>query len=156
VSGKKRAPIKLRELGQLEQAIGGGGIEEEWRRQLQRSWSAGRTSDQASFEGLKELKASQIFDLAAEGDRTAGEVVRYTATILADAVADISILLNPGVVVLGGGVGSHPELCRATQKLTQRNEVALPLLRSSSLGTQAQLYGAVSVSLAAVEQQILD
>ena len=156
VSGKKRTPIKVRELGQLEQAIGGGGIEKEWRRQLQRSWSAGRTSDQASLESLRGLKASQIFDLAAEGDRTAGEVVRYTATILADAVADISMLLNPGVVVLGGGVGSHPELCRATQKLTQRNEFALPLLRSSSLGTQAQLYGAVSVSLAAVEQQILD
>ena len=36
VSGKKRTPMKVRELGQLEQAIGGGGIEEEWRRVLTR------------------------------------------------------------------------------------------------------------------------
>jgi glucokinase len=147
VSGKKRTPMKMRELGQLEQAIGGGGIEEEWRRVLQ------RTGNGAKVEALK---ASQIFDLAAEGDRAAGEVVRYTSGILADAIADISLLLNPEVVVLGGGVGSHPELCRATERLVQRHEFAQPVLRSSSLGTQAQLHGAVSVSLSAVEESILE
>ena len=105
---------------------------------------------------MEALKASQIFDLAAEGDRAAGEVVRYTSGILADAIADISLLLNPEVVVLGGGVGSHPELCRATERLVQRHEFAQPVLRSSSLGTQAQLHGAVSVSLSAVEENILE
>ena len=150
VTGKKRTPMKVRELGQLEQAIGGGGIEEEWRRVLT------RTESRAKVAELKELKASQIFDLAAEGDRAAGEVVRYTSGILADAIADISLLLNPEVVVLGGGVGSHPELCRATERLVQRHEFAQPVLRSSSLGTQAQLHGAVSVSLSAVEESILE
>jgi glucokinase len=150
VSGKKRAPMKVRELGQLEQAIGGGGIEEEWRRVL------ARTGSRAKLAELNGLKVSQIFDLAAEGDRVAGEVVRYTSGILADAIADISLLLNPEVVVLGGGVGSHPELCRATERLVQRHEFAQPVLRSSSLGTQAQLHGAVSVSLSAVEENILD
>ncbi len=150
VSGKKRAPMKVRELGQLEQAIGGAGIEEEWRRVLARTGSRGKLAE------LKGLKVSQIFDLAAEGDRVAGEVVRYTSGILADAIADISLLLNPEVVVLGGGVGSHPELCRATERLVQRHEFAQPVLRSSSLGTQAQLHGAVSVSLSAVEENILE
>ncbi|CAN5513582.1 ROK family protein [soil metagenome] len=149
VSGKKRTPMKVRELGQLEQVIGGKGIEEEWQRAVQRSETAGSHEPH-------DLKASQIFDLAAEGDRAASEVVRYTAGILADAIADISLLLNPEVVVLGGGVGSHPELCRATEKLVQRHEFAQPMLRSSSLGTQAQLHGAVSVSLAAVEERILE
>jgi glucokinase len=149
VGGKKRTPMKVRELGQLEQAIGGGGIEEEWLRVLQRG--GGRVKSE-----LKALKASEIFDLAAEGDRAAGEVVRYTSGILADAIADISLLLNPEVVVLGGGVGSHPELCRATEKLVQRHEFAQPVLRSSSLGTQAQLHGAVSVSLSAVEEILLE
>jgi glucokinase len=153
VSGKRRTPMKVRELGQLEQAIGGGGIEEEWRRQLQRN-DSGRWS--ASVQELKDLKASQVFDLAAEGDRAAREVLRYASGILADAIADISLLLNPEVVVLGGGVGSHPELCRAIKKLAQSHEFAQPLLRSSSLGTQAQLHGAVSVSLKAVEEQILE
>jgi glucokinase len=153
VTGKKRTPMRVRELGQLEQAIGGRGIEEEWRRVLQRNDLARKGE---SIEELKRLKALQIFDLAAEGDRAAGEVVRYTSVILADAIANISLLLNPEVVVLGGGVGSHSELCRAVEKLVQRHEFAQPMLRSSSLGTQAQLHGAVSVSLAAVEEQILD
>jgi len=153
VGGKKRPPMKVHELGQLEQAIGGLGIEGEWRKILQRNdpARAGELIDQ-----LNALKATQIFDLAAEGDRAAGELVRYTAAILADTIADISLLLNPDVVVLGGGVGSHPELCRGTEKLVQRHEFAQPMLRSSSLGTQAQLFGAVSISLAAVEEQILD
>jgi glucokinase len=155
VSGKKRSPTKVRELGQLEQVIGGGGIEEEWQRLLQRSTST-TTVSAARTRELMGLKASQIFDLAAEGDRTAGEVVRYTSGILADAIADISLLLNPEVVVLGGGVGSHQELCRATEKLVLRHEFARPMLRSSGLGTHAQLHGAVSVSLSAVEVQILD
>ena len=68
------------------------------------------------------LNASQIFDLAAEGDRAAGEVMRYTSGTLADAIADISLLLNPEVVVLGGGVGSHPELCRVIGKLLPKSE----------------------------------
>jgi len=153
VTGKKRTPMKVRELGQLEQAIGGSGIEEEWRRQLQRN-TVGRGS--VSVEKLKALNASQIFDLAAEGDRAGGEVMRYTSGILADAIADISLLLNPEVVVLGGGVGSHPELCRRIEKLMQRHEFARPMLRSSSLGTQAQLHGAISVSLTAVEEEILE
>jgi len=59
------------------------------------------------------------------------------------------------VVILGGGVGSHHELCRITEKLLSRNEFAKPQLRSSSLGTQAQLHGALSLSLSASEAQLL-
>lgn len=152
VSGMKRTPMKVGELGQLEQLIGGAGIEKEWRRILSR----GVAGAEATREELKALKASQIFDLAAEGDRKACELVRYTSSILADAIADISLLLNPEVVVLGGGVGSHPELCRMTEELIEQQEFDQPLLRPSSLGTQAQLHGAVSLSLAAVEECLLE
>lgn len=154
VRGQKRTPTRMRELGQLERMIGGGGIEGEWHRLLEKT-PPRSPSDRKQHGELKQLKAGQIFDLAAEGDRTAAEVVRFTATLLSDAIADIALLLNPAVVVLGGGVGSHPELCRITEKLLQENEFAHPKLRSSSLGTHAQLFGAVSLSLLAVEEQIL-
>lgn len=153
VNGKKRPPMKVRNLGQLEQAIGGRGIQEEWRRLLQRNEPA---KGRATKKELLGLKTTQIFDLAADGDRLASEVVRYASGILAEAIADISLLLNPAVVVLGGGVGSHPELCRATEELVQRHEFAQPSLRSSSLGTEAQMHGALSASLSAVEEQILE
>jgi glucokinase len=148
VGSKKRETMKVREMGQLEQAIGGHGIEEEWLRVLQRSAVT-------SNREFTPLKATQVLDLAKDGDRSAIEVVRYTARILADAIADISLLLNPEMIVLGGGVGSHQELCAATEKLIQRHEFAQPILRSSGLGTQAQLHGAISLGLGAVEAEVL-
>ena len=148
VNGKKRQPMQMREVGQLEAVIGGLGIEAEWRCRL---LLAGRLDE----PGLAKLRASQVFDLALGGDAVAGEIVQWTASILAEAIVDMALLLNPEVVVLGGGVGSHPELCRVTEELLQDHEFAQPMLRSSSLGTQAQLQGAVSVSLTAVEATIV-
>ncbi len=149
VGGKPRDPMRMRETGQLEEAIGGKGIEARWRKALERGKS------QPAAERLK-LHASQIFDQAAQGDLIAREVAAKTASLLADAIADIALLLNPQLVVLGGGVGSHPELCRLTQVMIGRHELANRLIiRSSALGTHAQLRGAISTSLEAVSTLIL-
>ena len=73
-----------------------------------------------------------------------------------DAVADIALMLDPEVVILGGGVGSHPELCRLIRSLIGRHELASQLvIKSSALGTQAQLRGAVATSLEAMHALIL-
>lgn len=149
VNGQPRQPLEVRATGQLERAIGGLAIESEWRRLLSRD----RRSDGGELE---ELRASEIFDLAVDGDRLAAQVVQYAAQILADCIVEMSLTLDPSVVILGGGVGSHPELCKATEKLLARNEFAKPQVRSSSLGTQAQLYGAICLSLAASEARLLD
>jgi glucokinase len=149
VNGQPRQPLEVRATGQLERAIGGLAIEAEWRRMLSRE----RRSDGGELE---QLRASEIFDLAVDGDRLAAQVVQYTAQILADCIVEMSLTLDPSVVILGGGVGSHPELCKATEKLLARNEFAKPQVRSSSLGTQAQLYGAICLSLTASEARLLD
>ena len=147
-SAGRRGPLDVRSPGQLERAIGGEGIEREWLRLL----ACDRRSSNAP---LKKLRATEIFDLAAEGDRLASEVVQYTAGILAHCIADLALVLDPEAVILGGGVGSHAELCRATTKILDRNEFARPRIRSSSLGPQAQLHGAIFLSLAASEMQLL-
>ncbi|MGB9406197.1 MAG: ROK family transcriptional regulator [Terracidiphilus sp.] len=148
VSGSERGPMRTREKGQLEQAIGGRGIQEEWLRALRAVGS--------QVEGeLTSLKATQVFDLAKEGDSRAIEVLRFVARVLANMITDISLLLNLDMVVLGGGVGTHPSLCRETDNLVQRHEFARPALRSSGLGTEAQLYGAIALGLRQVEGQFL-
>jgi glucokinase len=149
VSGRPRQVLEMHSPGQMERAIGGVGIEAEWQSLLSR---AGRTS----VEELAKLRATEIFDLAVDGDRLAAQMVEYTAQVLADCIVDLSLALDPEVVILGGGVGSHPELCRCTERLLSRNEFAKPQVRSSSLGTQAQLYGAISLSLAATEARLLE
>ena len=130
--GHRRHPVDARALGQLETAIGGAGIEAEYHR---------RTGQR--------MRPTKIFDLARDGERAAQQVLRYTAAMLANAVADIALLLNPEMVVLGGGIGAHPELCRATGQLLGRYTLHPPQLCTSVLGTQAQLHGAISLSRAA-------
>jgi glucokinase len=146
VNGRERGPIRTHKTGQLEQIIGGGGIQEEWLRIL-------RESASPEESGLTSLKATQIFDLAREGDSRAIELIHSVAQTLANSITDISLLLNPDMVVLGGGVGAHPSLCQETDKLLQRQEFARPVLRSSGLGTEAQLYGAVAAGLKQAEKQ---
>ena len=148
VSGQDRGPMQVRHTGQLERVLGGGGIEARWRAALERRPSPANAK-------LMRLRADQVFDLAREGDPVAREVLTYTAGLLADAVADISLLLNPELVVFGGGLGSHPELCAAAQQRMERHEFARPELRSSALGTRAQLFGAVSLSIAAATASLL-
>ena len=147
-SGQERKPMQVRRIGQLEGIIGGSGIAQHWLDLLEKNRTPAKTE-------LRRLRADQIFDLAQDGDPLARNTLDFAAGLLADAVADISLLLNPELVVLGGGVGAHPALCRATAALVERHEFAKPQIRSSALGTRAQLFGAISVSIAAATASLL-
>lgn len=147
VPGMTREPLELQRTGQLERTIGGEGIEQRWLQQLGES---GRED-----EGLKSLRGAQIFDLAKDGDADAKAVLRFAATALADAIATITLLLNPQLIVLGGGVGSNECLREETQTILAGSDFPHPAVRTSQLGTQAQLYGAISLSLSAVENKLL-
>ena len=149
IGGKPRLPTKMRKAGQFESIVGGGGIEARWKKLISR----GKIKPAPEQMGLQ---ANQILDLAVEGDRKAMEVAAKTASLMADAVADIALMLDPEVVILGGGVGSHPELCRLIRCQIGRHELASRLvIKSSALGTQAQLRGAISTSLEAMHALIL-
>ena len=144
---KGRQPLRVRSTGQLDRAIGGAGIEAEWRRLLR-----AQRKTQANLVGLR---ATEIFDLAVDGHALAAQIVVYTARILADCLSDLSLALDPELIVLGGGIGCHSALRAGTEKMLNENEFSRPRILSSSLGTQAQLYGAISVSLAAIEDRLI-
>ena len=145
--GSSRGSLRLRKAGLLESVIGGAGIERLWSEELARRG----VQDVA----LRKLRAPHILDRAHAGDEAALSVLRSVATTLAAAITDVCLLLNPELVVLGGGIGAHPALCRATEALLSGNEFARPRLSSSTLGSQAQLFGGVAVSLAAIEARLL-
>ena len=124
--------------------IGGEGIRTQWQKQ----WSAERTSL------ARELNATEIFDYALKGDSEAQTILRQSATMLAQAIYNISLILNCPLVVLGGSVGMHPALCDATREiLNQWDLQGVPRLTVSSLGADAQLQGAVRVALDLVDGQ---
>jgi glucokinase len=147
VAGMPRETMRLDETGQLERVIGGEGIEAAWRTLLQR--------EGVQDESLLKLRASHIFDRASDGHGLAHEIVSSTARILADAIGILGLLFDPKMVVLGGGVGSHEILRATTEQYLNENELPQPALRISSLGKEAQLFGAISLSLAAVEADLL-
>lgn len=148
VRGTEETPPAMDRRGPLESVIGGQGIEQMWREKLAVN---GRCSPQAR---QLRLKTSQIFDLAESGNAKATDVLQHTARILANAITNVSLILDSSLVVLGGGVGNHPALLEATQRVLEQNEFARPQLALSRLGGDAQLHGAIWLALKMVEQRV--
>ena len=117
--------------GALETSIGSEGIEAQWLR-------AGRTP---------KLSALQILDLALTGDADAVQIVQREAAILAAVCTTLSLVINCPLIVMGGELGGHESLFRATASLLERNEFARPRLVVSPLGRDAALTGAVRLAL---------
>jgi predicted NBD/HSP70 family sugar kinase len=138
VPGVSEEPIERGKPGALEMAIGGEGIKERWKL----LWSEQRTSLP------KNLTATEIFDHAVTGEPLAQAILDRSARLLAAAIHNISLILNCPLFVLGGSVGIHQSLCDATRNvLVQQNARVLPELKCSTLGTEAQLTGAVRLAL---------
>ncbi len=130
-------PIAVNQLGALESVIGGTCIEREWGR--------------AIGNGNHRETCEQIFAKASAGDARARKLLARTAQHLANAVTNLSLILDTSLVVVGGGVGSNPALLDATTKLLAKNQFARPKLMISSLGVEAQLQGAVHLALQMAE-----
>jgi len=131
--------------GALESAIGGEGIRAQWTNDTQRMYG----------EALHDLSATDIFERATNGDDQAQSVLERSARILAHAIYDISVVLNCPLFILGGGVGMSAILRDATESLLNEfSQPVRPQLRPSSLGPDAQLFGALRLALDAAEKKI--
>ncbi|HTJ32286.1 MAG TPA: ROK family transcriptional regulator [Dactylosporangium sp.] len=94
--------------------------------------------------------AKDVFDAARAGDDLARRAVAREVDHLSHALAGITAVLDPELVVLGGGVGSQPgDLLTAPVAERLRDLVALrpPRIEVSTLGTDAVLLGALAVGL---------
>lgn len=125
----------IHKYGKLETALSASAILESWRT----SGSSTRRSRVAHV--------ADVWDLAASGDAAAKQILRQRATILADVILDLALILNPNVILLGGEVGNHPALLRAVNGLLEGTEFAVLRLALGALGIPAALLGAISISL---------
>jgi len=135
VPGAPGGPKQDGEPGALESAIGGEGIKLQW--------------EKLRAPALPEnLNATEILDLALQGNSLAETILQKSATLLAQTIYNISLVLDCPLFVLGGSVGLHPALCDATQKsLSQWERHARFHVVRSALGADAQLMGAIRVAL---------
>ncbi|WP_406193898.1 ROK family transcriptional regulator [Kitasatospora sp. NBC_01560] len=103
------------------------------------------------------LTAKQVFDAARTGDPLAAEAVRREAEQLAYAVAVLSAVLDPDLLVLGGGLGNSADLLlepleRALHRLTPLR----PRLARSELGEEVVLLGAVATALENARPEVFE
>ncbi|MFF9016865.1 ROK family protein [Streptomyces sp. NPDC014870] len=95
-----------------------------------------------------DLSAKDVFDAARSGDRAAVEAVELEGERLAHTVAAVSAVLDPDLVVLGGGVGHSADLLLRTVRTTLRAITPIrPRVAASTLGEDAVLHGALAIAL---------
>jgi predicted NBD/HSP70 family sugar kinase len=98
--------------------------------------------------GMVVDSAREVFEAAGAGDPTAVAVVTAEGRRIGSLVTAVTAILDPEVVVLGGGVGRNLELLGAA--ITARIEELGPLrpaVVASTLGDSGVLQGAITRAL---------
>jgi predicted NBD/HSP70 family sugar kinase len=99
--------------------------------------------------------AHEVFELAGAGNPAARSVVDHVASRLGTAIATACAILDPELVVLGGGIGANPLLLRPVRGAAA---VLVPItarIETSLLGERAALQGAIAVALHAARTILL-
>src|SRR5207302_8830167 len=94
------------------------------------------------------LSAQRVFAAARAGDVTARRVVELEGERLALLATAVAAILDPELIVLGGGIGRNVDLL--LEPMSRRLHELSPLpprIAASELGTDAVLLGAVATSL---------
>ena len=96
-----------------------------------------------------------VFDLAGAGNLAAQSVVDHVASRLGVAIATVCAILDPELVVLGGGIGASPLLLRPVRGAAASLVQITARIETSLLGERAALQGAIAVALHAARTILL-
>jgi glucokinase len=143
----RRQPA-LHEFGELETVLTGSGILKSWSEAIAKP---GPTSLAATVP----VDAVRVLDLAETGDSRAKKIILHRARIVADVIVNLSLVLNPGLILLGGKVGSHPTMLRFVMKELEQSEFAIPKIAAAALGESGVLWGAIALALDAIPALLL-
>ena len=126
--------------GGLEDEVGAAGILEGLR--------------DADWDGDPPQSVQEVFELSLQGHAAAQRAVENAARHIGLAIATVCAVMDPALVVLGGGIGSNAVLLPQVRSMVA-SLVPLPArIETSLLGEQAALYGAISIALRAARQQL--
>jgi predicted NBD/HSP70 family sugar kinase len=128
--------------GGLEDEIGAAGIVAEFNQR--------RGADDPQLSS-----AHDVFELAEAGNAPARSVVDHVASRLGTAIATVCAILDPELVVLGGGIGASPLLLRPVRGSAAALVPITARIETSRLGERAALQGAIAVALHAARATFL-
>jgi len=137
--------------GCLESFSSGGAIETR-----AREWAERRPEHVARMQELSggpDITAKGLMLAAGEGDMAASHILRETTRWLARGLLMVIRILNPDIIVLGGGVSQSGTLLLSTLH-SFLEEMASPTITytteivTAALGNYSPLYGAAAMGLA--------
>jgi predicted NBD/HSP70 family sugar kinase len=102
------------------------------------------------------ISARQVFEAAAAGDKAAAAVVCEEAGLVARAVAAVSLVADPDLVVLGGGIGSAPGFAEAVAAELGRLLSTAPDVKVSAMGAEATVEGGLRLGIDRAWRRALD
>ena len=96
----------------------------------------------------KNIRVMEIFKMAAEGNSIALKIVKETLKYLAYGIANISCVLDPELVIIGGGISILPARFLEEMKTNIRKIIPfVPKMEFSKLGEDGVLIGAAVMVL---------
>jgi predicted NBD/HSP70 family sugar kinase len=85
-----------------------------------------------------------VFTAAAGGDERAAAVVAEEALLVARVLCSVVTIVDPALVVLGGGIGQAPGFAEAVTRQLRLLAPVMPEVRVSALGTDAVVDGCLA------------
>lgn len=102
----------------------------------------------------RHLTPEKLFEAARSGEVEALEILKQYSQKIASALRQISVVLAPDLIVLGGGVGGNGDvLLPLLRQIISEQFPVQPQLICSKLGEQAVVTGAVQI---AIQQTMLN
>jgi glucokinase len=127
------------QFGAMENIVSGTGIAERAKEKLARK---------IPEEILKTLTSSEVFDAARKKEEWAVQIVAETVDYLSLVIANTATLINPELIVLGGGVSNSADLLlEPIQKRIEGVIQHVPRIEVSTLGSQATVMGAITLTV---------
>ncbi len=116
-------------------------------RNVRRLVEGGRKSVLVTTGAAEALTAKKVGEAAAAGDAVAAEALEETGRALGAGLANLVLILDPDVIVIGGGVAAagEPLLAPTRAEMAQRcygSSVSLPRVVPAELGNTAGVVGA--------------
>jgi glucokinase len=129
-------------IGHWESLAAGPGIAHRAQQQLP------QYPDSALAHLTNPLTAKDVFDADAQGDPLAVQIIDEMADLIGLGVANIVSVVNPEIVILGGGIGAQrgerllPRVTEVVRRWAQPISAESVVIKPSSLGADGGLLGA--------------
>ena len=132
-------PAEARRRGTLETAAGADAVV--------------RAAHRSGLTGL--ATAQSVFEAAAAGDQPAAAIVAGEARLVAAAICCVISVVDPSLIVLGGGIGQAPGFAEAVTTALAAIAPVLPEVKVSALGTDVVVDGCLAEAAAMAWTQLI-